>query len=83
MDIRVDGDTVSMTMTKDEAARTGFALRAGYETMSRPEYYILTGLSQPVIREIARVLMDAQDATIDLAPGIEALENPRRPRPLA
>ena len=85
MDIRVEGDIVSLEMTRIEAARLGFALRAGYEATSRPEYYIRTGLSQPVLRSIARVLIDPDVATpiatIELEAGVEEIENPRRPRP--
>ena len=70
-------------MTREEAARLGFAMRAGYEAISRPEYYIRTGLSQPLVREIARALIEAKAvARIELAPGNEEVENPRRPRPI-
>jgi hypothetical protein len=34
-------------MSHPEAERLAFALRAGYETVSRAEYYIRNGLSQP------------------------------------
>lgn len=82
MEIRSNDESVTLKMTREEAARLGFAMRAGYETISRPEYYIRTGLSQPLIREIAGALIEAESAVvIDLAPGVEEVENPRRPRP--
>ena len=81
MEIRIEGDAVLLQMTQDEAVRLGVALIAGYETTSRPEYYIRTGLAQPVIREIARALIAAESGAIALAAGNEEIENPRRPRP--
>lgn len=82
MEIRPSAESVTVEMTREEAARLGFAMRAGYEAISRPEYYIRTGLSQPLVREIARVLIEAEAAVvIELARGIEEVENPRRPRP--
>ena len=83
MDIRVDDDTVSLVMTRDEATRLGFALRIGYEVTSRPEYYIRSGLSQPAVRAIAGVLIAGGAATVELGAGVEEVENPRRPRPSA
>ena len=82
MDIEAEGDSVTVQMTREEAARMGFALRANYETTSRAEYYIRTGLSQPVIREIAAALIASDSpVSIELALGVETIENPRRPRP--
>lgn len=62
MEIRLEGDFVSVEMTRDEAARLGIALRAGYESTSRSEYYIRTGLSQSVVREIAGALIATDEA---------------------
>ena len=81
MRIQPGDETVTVKMSREEAARLGFALRAGYETTSRAEYYIRTGLSQPVVREIAGRLIAADSATIDLAAGVEETENPRHPIP--
>ncbi|TCN28354.1 hypothetical protein EV644_1495 [Kribbella orskensis] len=58
----------------------------GYEGMSRAEYFIRSGLSEPAIREFVSVLLDMLGAggggmSLDLPTGIEAVENPRRPRP--
>lgn len=82
VDIQVEGDSVTVQTTRDEAARLGFALRAGCETTSRAEYYIRTGLSQPVLREITAALIAAESLlSIELASGVEEIENPHRPRP--
>jgi len=82
VDIQIEGDSVTVQMTRDEAARLGFALRAGFETTSRAEYYIRTGLSQPALREIAATLIASEvPVSIELASGVEEVENPRRPRP--
>lgn len=87
MEIRIHDDEVSLRLTTAEAERLGVAIAAGYETVSRAEYYIRTGLSQPVVRQIADVLTSAegstQAASIELAAGVEEVENPRRPRPEA
>lgn len=82
MEIRPSAESVTVVMTREEAARLGFAMRVGYEAISRPEYYIRTGLSQPLVRDIAGALIGAEEAVvIELAPGIEEVENPRRSRP--
>ena len=83
MDIQFDGDSVHVEMTRAEAARLGFALREGYETTSRPEYYIRTGVSQPVVREIAGALIAGHPLATPLDSGVESVENPHRPRPPA
>lgn len=69
-------------MTRDEAARLGFALRAGYETTSNSEYFIRTGLPQSALREIAAALIAGDSSTeIPLIPGDEEAESPRSPGP--
>jgi hypothetical protein len=87
MEIQIEGDAVSLRLTRAEAERLGVAIAAGYETVSRSEYYIRTGLAQPVVRQIADLLTSVESSTqaasIGLDAGIEELENPRRPRPLA
>ena len=42
MEIQLDQSSVTLKLTPDEAERLGVALRAGYETASRAEYYIRT-----------------------------------------
>lgn len=75
-------ESVSIEMANEEAVRLGFALRIGYETCSRAEYFIRTTLSQPVVEEIAHTLIKLQEsAEIELVRGVESVENPRRPRP--
>lgn len=85
MHIQVDGERILLALDQDEAKRLGVALAAGYESVSRAEYFIRTGLAEPTIREIATVLVrdELEDGTIvlPLENGVEAMENPRRPRP--
>ena len=82
MEIRPNDESVTIEMTREEAARLGFAVRAGYEALSRSEYYIRTGLSQLLIREVAHALIKSEETVmIELDLGIEEIENPRRPRP--
>jgi hypothetical protein len=81
-----DGDEVVLRLSSAEAERLTFALRAGYETVSRAEYYIRHGLAQGEVRElfaaIRKVAHQEQDAvSARLEPGVEDEENPRRPRP--
>lgn len=86
MDINVEGDSVSLQLTRAEAGRLGIAIAAGYENVSRAEYYIRTGLAQQALRQIADVLTATActavtAVSIDLKAGEEEIENPRRPRP--
>lgn len=84
MEISKDGTAVTIRMTEEEAARMSVALGAGYESVSRAEYFIRTGLAEEAVRAIARVLRDGvtgMEERLPLEPGVEAQENPRRPRP--
>lgn len=86
MDVRVDEGMVNLSMTHGEALRLCFAVQEGYMGMSRAEYFIRTGLSQPAVEALVNALSAAADEgsarlKIDLEPGIEEIENPRRPRP--
>ena len=86
MDVARDDQTVSLRMTSEEARLLSFALRAGFETVSRPEYWIRNGVAQPSAQAVARAVFEVatgKEASIraELEPGIEAIENPRRPRP--
>ena len=56
---RRDGAVV-VRMTREEAQRLCFAISAGYEAVSRPEYDIRHGLSQPQVRQ----LVDAIEITV-------------------
>jgi hypothetical protein len=72
-------------LTPDEACRLGLSIAAGYETLSRAEYYSRTGLSEPVMQQIANWLTAVPDnwvegVTLRLHPGNEEVENPPRPR---
>lgn len=86
MDVRVEEEIVAFAMTRDEAQRLCFAVQEGYMGMSRAEYFIRTGLSQPQVEKLVHTLSAVADLqsgvmAIALEPGIEEIENPRRPRP--
>ena len=73
-------------MSSEEAKLLSFALRAGFETTSRAEYWIRNGVAQPSVRlltaaiyEVASGETGSSESALD--PGVEAIENPRRPRP--
>lgn len=83
MNIEVNGGTVSLTMTNAEAKRLGFALRVGYETTSRAEYWMRTSCSKPQVMEIARILIEGGSAAAaELSRGVDEVESPRYPRPM-
>ena len=86
MDLEVGEDSVILRLAHDEAMRLGIAIAAGYEAISRAEYFIRTGLSEPVMRQIAEALTKVDEGYLGserilLAAGVEEIENPRRPRP--
>jgi len=86
MDLKIDADSITLRLAHDEAMRLGIAIAAGYETISRAEYFIRTGLSEPIMRQISGVLTNSREASpgserIPLTAGVEETENPRRPRP--
>lgn len=86
IEIARDGDHVVMHLSEAEAERLTFALRAGYETQSRAEYWIRHGLAQAEVRELVDAIRqvvrgDVGTRSARLEPGIESQENPRRPRP--
>ena len=88
MEVRVDGDRVELTLTADEAQRLCVAVETGYIGVSRPEYYIRTGLAKPGVENTIHALSAAVDEgsgtlSVALEPGVEEVENPRRPRPTA
>jgi hypothetical protein len=86
MEIDVADTSVTVVLTHDEALNLGVALTEGFAGVSRPEYFIRTGLSRPEVQRFARALTDARKGppgsrTLALADGVEEVENPRRPRP--
>lgn len=86
MDIRVENGAVEVRLTHAEARRLCASIAAGYESVSRVEYFIRTGLSEPAMRRIVEELGDAlanpnSEISIPLDPGSEEIDNPRRPRP--
>jgi hypothetical protein len=86
MELAGEAESVVVRLTHDEAMRLRVAIIAGYEAVSRAEYFIRTGLSEPAVRRVADALSEiARDGfgarVIPLEPGVEEIENPRRPRP--
>lgn len=83
-----EGQDVVMRMSSQEAELLSYALRAGFETTSRAEYWIRHGVAQPSVREVGAgmyaVAMGVSDSvSAAVEPGVEADESPRRPRPLS
>ena len=79
-------NAVVMRMSAQEAELLSAALSAGYETTSRAEYWIRHGVTQASVRALQAALYavaTGQDASsaCPLEPGVEAEENPKRPRP--
>jgi hypothetical protein len=86
MEIARSEGEVTLRMSADEAQLLSFALRAGFETTSRPEYWIRHGVAQPSARAVAEGIYEVaiakrDSANVDLKHGVENVENPRRPRP--
>lgn len=54
-----ENDSVVLRLTRDKAERLALAIMAGIETLSRAEYYIRTGLSQPDVRPLADRIYEA------------------------
>lgn len=85
MEIQIGKGVTSIQLNQPEAERLGIAIAAGYEAISRAEYFIRTGLSQPTVQDIADVLTsidsesEKRTISIELDAGIESVENPRRP----
>jgi hypothetical protein len=87
MELRSREEGVQITLSDDEALRLGLAIDAGYQTVSRAEYFIRTGNSMPVMQQIAGWLTAHRAERVEalalpLEAGDEAVENPRRPRPM-
>jgi hypothetical protein len=86
VEVSEDDESVVMRMSQQEAELLSFALRAGYETTSRAEYWIRHGVAQPSVRALQAAVYEVatrkrDSANCALEPGVEAEENPRRPRP--
>jgi hypothetical protein len=86
VNVEADGGTVVLRLTGAEAALLAVAIWAGGETVSRAEYYIRYGLSQPEVHALADAVAEAVargdgSRSVSLTPGIEEVENPRHPRP--
>lgn len=86
VEVTSDDDAVVIRMSRQEAELLSFALRAGYETTSRAEYWIRHGVTQPSVHALQDAVYDVatgqrDSANLPLDPGVESEENPRRPRP--
>lgn len=86
VEISRDDRDVVVRMSSEEAELLSFALRAGFETTSRAEYWISHGVAQPSVRELAAGVYavatgERESATTTVERGVEVEENPRRPRP--
>lgn len=85
IEIRRDDDAVHMRLSSREAELMSFALRAGCETVSRAEYWIRHGVTQSSVRALQKAVHQiavGKESSFRgvLQEGIEAEENPRRPR---
>jgi hypothetical protein len=85
-EVRREDQEVVLRMSAQEAELLSFALRAGFETTSRAEYWIRHGVAQPSVRDVAAGIYEVatgqrDSATTTVEPGVESVENPRRPRP--
>lgn len=85
MELEADRTQLALRMSSEEAAHLGVALAAGYESVSRAEYFIRTGLSEPQVRALSLALLEGLDSVgvrqLPIDAGVEEVENPRRPRP--
>ncbi|BBH16156.1 hypothetical protein Back2_04430 [Nocardioides baekrokdamisoli] len=86
MEAELDAQGLTLRLSHQEALLLGISVRAGYETVSQAEYYIRHGLSEPAMEHLAAFLIGAGEAPptsveIPIEPGVEEVENPRRPRP--
>jgi hypothetical protein len=87
MDIQASDGSVEIRLSRAEARRLCTSIAAGYEGVSRAEYFIRTGLSEPAARRIVQELGRVSDGlcsdvvSVPLDAGVEEMENPRKPRP--
>ena len=56
-----DGQVVVMRVSPQEAELLSFALRAGFETTSRAEYWIRHGVAQPSVRALSAALYESRE----------------------
>lgn len=79
-----DGQIV-ISVSPAELRRISGVLAESLSSMSRPEFFIRTGCSKPNVEALVRLLEDlaegeVQESELDVTAGVEADENPRRPR---
>lgn len=85
MDIQRHGDEYILTASKKDMGRVLACLLEAAEALSRPEFFIRVGWAKEDVRSAVRragsVLNgDMPQLELNLPDGIEAIENPRRPR---
>lgn len=82
--IEAEGSSVLLRLTSEEAERLAVAILVAFETISRSEYYIRSGLSHTDVRVLADAIDAAAtsgtSASVPPLPGVEEEENPRRQR---
>ncbi|MEU3502439.1 hypothetical protein ABZ726_17330 [Streptomyces hundungensis] len=79
-----DGKVV-ITVDRDEVSRMTGIMAESLSLLTRSEFYIRTGCSKPNVEELVERLQGVAAGTtgafeLDLSVGVEAEENPRRPR---
>ena len=86
VEISGDSDVVVLRMSPREAELLSVALQAGYEAVSRAEYWIRNGVTENSVRALSGVVYEVAtgerasgDCTLES--GVEAEENPLHPRP--
>jgi hypothetical protein len=79
-------DQVTLTLDRDEAGRLAAVLTEATIGLSRAEFFIRVGCSQPNIEALAQALGSvavgqSTGFEVELTAGVEREENPPRPRP--
>jgi hypothetical protein len=85
VEISKNGEEVVLSMPSEEAELLSFALRAGFETTSRAEYWIRNGVAQPSVQALAAGVYEVASGQrgsfqTTVEAGVEDVENPRGPR---
>jgi len=86
MDIARDDHAVSLRMTSDEAQLTFVRAESRVRDGFTPRDWTRHGVAQPSAHAVAEAIYDVATGaqasiSAELDPGIEAIENPQRPRP--
>lgn len=81
-------ERVNIVASREEISQLANVVLDWATTMSRAEFYIRTGCSVPNIKRLEQLIRGISRGKIeafgmDIVPGVEEEENPRRPRPRA